>query len=454
MSPPRGLKAFLATARQALSVPLSQRPKPLTLVVGNESADLDSICSALLYAYFRTHTPPHNLHVPLSNLPRADLALRPELDAVLGPAGLKPDDLITLTDLPREPPLNPPDTRWLLVDHNVLTGELATPFSHHVIGCVDHHDDEGVVPHELPAGEPRMFAKCGSCMSLVLDQCKPVWDSLSSSSSSSSSQPDGDEDAALAHIALAPILIDTTNLTSPDKTTDWDVRAAALAESKLSLSLNRRRGGTATTSPSPSFSSPSSSTPTLDTFDRAGYFTTLTTLKEQIAHLSHRDVLRKDYKRWTEGPLALGVSTVVHGFNYVLRELGNDGRPRPDDDDGRDAFLAALRAWADEQRLDVAAVMTVSRPPGEGFARELLVWGLNEQAVRVVREFERRFGEALGLERWGSGELDSHDDDVDGKGKGEGVREWRRCWRQRRIEHSRKQVAPMLREAMKESSRL
>ena len=61
--------------------------------------DLDSLCSALLFAYFRTHTPPHTLHIPLSNLPRADLALRPELNAVLNPAGLKPEDLVTLSDL-------------------------------------------------------------------------------------------------------------------------------------------------------------------------------------------------------------------------------------------------------------------------------------------------------------------------------------------------------------------
>lgn len=389
----------------------------------------------MLFAYFRTHTPPHTLHIPLSNLPRADLALRPELDAVLHPAGLKPDDLITLTDLPRDG-LDPQDTRWLLVDHNVLTGDLATRFSPLIIGCIDHHDDEGVVPHDLPPNQPRVFAKCGSCMSLVLDQCAAVWDQLSSptnsdsttattaTSSTTTTTPCCDDgtplpqcDASLARVALAPILIDTTDLTSPDKTTAWDERAAALAEARL------RRAEPA--------------------FDRAAFYAALSRLRERIAGLPPRDLLRKDYKRWREGALALGVSTVVQGLGCVLREIGG-GDGGGGNGQQQLLLLGALRAWAREQGLDIAVVMTVSRPGGV-FTRELLVWALNEEAVEAVRQFVRRFGETLGLEPWNEGELDAPDE-----GKGE----WRACWRQRRTEHSRKQVAPMLREAMKEASKL
>lgn len=38
MSRPKTLKAFLASARVALTAPPSERPKPLTFVIGNESA--------------------------------------------------------------------------------------------------------------------------------------------------------------------------------------------------------------------------------------------------------------------------------------------------------------------------------------------------------------------------------------------------------------------------------
>ncbi|KAL2153531.1 hypothetical protein VTH82DRAFT_4686 [Thermothelomyces myriococcoides] len=421
------LKGFLATAKKALVSPPTQRPNPLTLVVGNESADLDSICSALLLAYFRTHTPSHALHIPVSNIPRADLALRSELNAVLRPAGLKPDDLITLTDLPREG-LKPEDTRLLLVDHNALTGELAKSFSNRVVGCIDHHEDEGAVPHDLPPDQPRIIEKCGSCMSLVLEHCRSAWDAISNlpcegEVEDGSTIPAAACDAHLARIALAPILIDTTNLTSKDKTTDRDVRAVELAESKLLSSLGTVSSSTITSSWEP--------------YDRQAYHDTLAALKEEIDGLSYRDVLRKDYKRWTEGPLALGVSAVVRGFDHVFAHVGARSR---------DAFLAALRDWAreDGQRLDVAAVMTVSRPGGV-FTRELLVWGLNEKGVEAVGRFHRKFTEPLGLEAWNGGELD---------GGGEGKAEWRVCWRQKAVSHSRKQVAPMLREAMRESARL
>ncbi|KAK3294469.1 uncharacterized protein B0H64DRAFT_463386 [Chaetomium fimeti] len=427
MSPTRAsLKGFLATARKALLSPPAQRPKPLTFVVGNESADLDSLCSAVVFAYFRTHTPAHGLHIPLSNLPRADLALRPELQAVLHPAGLKPDDLITLCDLPREG-LHPQDTRWLLVDHNALTGRLAASFSGQVVGCIDHHVDEGVIPHDVPEGQPRRFATCGSCMSLVLDHCKPTWDSLAASACEDGTSA-AECDAQLAHVALAPILIDTINLTSKDKTTDWDVHATELAESKLASfeSQSQSRSQVQTQPSAQEDAAP---------YNRETYHATLTTLKEQIAGLPYRDVLRKDYKRWTEGSLGLGMSTVVQDLTTTTATAGEGERG---------AFVAALRAWAGEQGLDIAAVMTVSRPGGV-FTRELLVWGLSEAGVAAVGEFRRRFAEKLGLESWEGGGLD---------GGGEGEGEWRVCWRQKEVSCSRKQVGPMLREAMRESAKL
>jgi exopolyphosphatase len=220
-------------------------------------------------------------------------------------------------------------------------------------------------------------------MSLVLDQCQSTWASLSSSPACEDGTSTAECDAHLARVALAPILLDTTNLTSKDKTTDQDVRAAELAESKLQPSPQT----TTTTTNNPSPDPP---------YNRTTYHTTLTTLKEQILNLSYRDILRKDYKRWSEGALALGMSTVVQGLAYTFAEVGAQSR---------DAFLAALGGWAAEQRLDVAAVMTVSKPDGV-FTRELLVWGVSEEGGKVVREFGRRFGERLGLEAWGGGELD------------------------------------------------
>lgn len=420
------LKASLATAKKALaSPPLAQTSTPLTFVLGNESADLDSLCSAVLLAYFRSQIPPHTLHIPLSNLPRADLALRPELTAVLRPAGLTNDDLLTLSDLPPAGVLQPSNTRWLLVDHNVPTGDLASQLMStrdSLLGCIDHHVDEGKIP---PNASPRVFEKAGSCMSLVVDHCKSTWTKLASSSSSDPDHTNEDLDAQIAHLALGPILIDTTNLTSKDKTTHWDISAVEFAESFLpSSSSPTIQSLSPTPSPGPAFEA---------VYSRSAFFNRITHLKESIKSLSYRDLLRKDYKQWTEpeGPLTLGTAVIIRGFKYLLSEIGP-----------KEEFFSAIKSYSSEQKLDMIAVMTVSSQDGE-FTRELLVWAFTEGAVKVAKQFVEDFGTKLGLERWnlGSGELDL--DDSSGK---EG---WRMAWRQRGVESSRKQVAPMLRDAIK-----
>ncbi|KAK5658346.1 hypothetical protein OQA88_2322 [Cercophora sp. LCS_1] len=397
-SPTRvSLKSFLTTARKALTAPATHRPNPLTFVIGNESADLDSLCSAVLLAYFRTHTPPNTLHIPLSNLPRSDLALHPELNAVLRPAGLTPDDLLTLTDLPTSG-LAPDQTRWLLVDHNVPTGLFHSQFTSSstsgnlLIGCIDHHGDEAVIPS---SSETRVFAKCGSCASLVVSHYRSAWDSLVS---------DKNIDAEVAHLALGPILIDTTNLESKEKTAELDVEATKFAEGKIAESLG---------------------------YQRKGYHDEIQRLKEDISGLGYRDVLRKDYKMWRDGGLNLGMSIVVQGFGYLTTETGDP-----------EGFLGALREWREGQGLDVLAVMTVSNPEGR-FTRELLMWAFGEDATEVVKQFVRRNGEDLGLESWRRGEMDEERDG-----------EWRACWTQKGLKYSRKQVGPMLREVMRDVSKL
>ena len=94
--------------------------------------------------------PPRNafsqLYVPLTNIPASDIQLRPEFLALLPHANIESRHLITLDDLPALPDIQsqlaPENTRWILVDHNVLQGQLGTIYAHRVGGVIDHHDDE------------------------------------------------------------------------------------------------------------------------------------------------------------------------------------------------------------------------------------------------------------------------------------------------------------------------
>lgn len=380
----------MATARAALAAPQTpSHPQPLTFVIGNESADLDSLCSAIVLAYMRTHTPPHTLHIPLSNLPREDLSLRPEMTAALGHAGLAPSDLLTLSELPD---LGKLSTHWLLVDHNAPTGQLREQHGSEVIGCIDHHADEEYVVKDASS---RVVEPCGSCMSLVVRDAKAAWKVLASHDRVSKDA--AAEDDKLAKLALAPILIDTVNLTSEDKVRPPDTEAVQFLEDLIQD----------------------------ETFDRTRFFDDITAVKSNISQLNFRDIFRKDYKEWQDKGLKLGISSVVQSLDYLISDVGSG----KDDD-----FLAEFGKWAEERSLDIASIMTTSHDEEGRFQRELVFWGASDGGAAVLSRFTNGSAGKLDLEAWGGGRLDT---------------EARKAWKQKNLAASRKQVAPFIREAMK-----
>lgn len=248
--------------------------------------------------------------------------------------------------------------------------------------------------------EPRIVEKSGSCSSLVIESCKDAWDALSASAASKDEKA---WDTELAYLALAPILIDTTNLTVKSKVTSADVQAVKYLKSRISdLDPN---------------------------FDTGKYFEELSSAKNNIGELSLRDILRKDYKQWNEaGSTKLGISSVVKDLQFLIDKAG-----------GTDKFLEALTAFAQERDLSLVSIMTTAEQNGE-FIRELFVWGLNEVGVKAAKTFEADSAEKLGLAQWRDGSLDT--DNEHGQ--------WRRCWWQKKVENSRKQVAPLLRTSVAE----
>ncbi|KFY79353.1 hypothetical protein V499_01651 [Pseudogymnoascus sp. VKM F-103] len=441
MALPRvSLNSFLATAKATLNTG-AQHAQPITFVVGNESADLDSICSAIAYAYIRTYTSiPPNVHVPIANIPAADVSLRTELGPILSHAGIKTSELITLTDLPhpskRTALLSPEKTRWLLVDHNSLQGELGQVYGDRVVGCIDHHDEENKVPKDC-GSEPRIVEKAGSCASLIVNHCKEAWDKLSH----------GDEaanyDSAWARIALAPVLIDTANLKNKNKVTKHDITAAEALEKILRSSspdkydlapvlidtANLKNKNKVTkhdiTAAETLEKIPRSSSP--DRYGRDFYYTEINDAKEAIDDLSLNDILRKDYKQWTEGQgVNLGMSSAIKDVRFLLDKVKNE-----------ESFWKEVHAFAEARKLSVCAVMTSFTHNGQ-YSREILLLGLDEAGVKAAKTFEKMASEELGLQGWESGRLDSIDSKT----------QWRRCWVQNNLGMSRKQVGPLLRKSI------
>ncbi|KAF2140290.1 uncharacterized protein K452DRAFT_310049 [Aplosporella prunicola CBS 121167] len=426
--PRNSIRNFLVHAKSALRTAISENQK-VTFVVGNESADLDSLVCGIVYAYIRSQKPPANaftpLYIPLSNIPAADVQLRPELLALLPHANLQPSHLVTLDDLPPldriGEELRRENTKWILVDHNALQGTLGKVYGERVSGVIDHHDEENKVPKET-GDEPRIITKTGSCASLVTDYCRPSWDTISSGAlSSGAAHGQADDqgiandasqvklwDAQAAKLALAPLLIDTNNLTAKKKTTDHDLEAAAYLGAKIMLCPK-----------------------TSIDFDKDKFFAEIDGAKRDIGRLTLSEILRKDYKQWEENGFKLGISSVVKSLEFLQDKAKQE-------ESGDQPFFEAVERFAKERSLDMYATMTAYPSPEGEFRRQLFLWALSDRAMGPAERFVASASKDLDLEEL---EEQMH---VTESGNG-----WKKVWRQKNVGASRKQVGPLLRQNMR-----
>ncbi|EAW14765.1 putative exopolyphosphatase [Aspergillus clavatus NRRL 1] len=475
------LLKFLKNARQThlrfISEALSSSPRSETpiYVIGNPSADLDSIISAIVYSYFAHNRVPLDCprpHIPLVNL--TNVPSGPELRR-LRPEFVKAFCLATATAPVIENGAwdeTPESVGTFLHDHIITVADFAAHLKQHradksheqlsadatlvdwnalpirsphrqrgkgsldglatvdfqVLGCIDHHVDENFLPpaDSLPRGQPMLVRPAGSCTSLVVSTLREVdrWQDASA--------------AQLAKLAMAAILIDTANLTAKDKVTDSDTDAVHFLTSQIDNS---------TTDPGPN-----------PPWDRNHFYNQILEAKQSSLDLLTVDeILGRDYKQWTETahrdgesvPVHIGFCSMVRSIPWIVRKAGG---PR--------AFLESLRAFAEHRELGVVVVMTAfdaststSAPEQQGrFCRELVACALDDGvATQALEAFAAQAGAQLGLQEWTTVEAGYKDEleetlavmNNDAPG-------WRRIWLQTDVTKSRKQVAPLVRAAVAE----
>ena len=282
---------------------------------------------------------------------------------------------------------------------------------------IDHHEEENAVPRNTDS-EPRVIEKCGSCTSLVVRQCKPAWDSISSSSLSTGAAHGQGEtvtddsaviqgwDAQVAKMALASILVDTANLTAPGKVEQVDRESVDYLEAKIQISPKDAR-----------------------IWDRDHYYKEINEAKKNINSLTLSDILIKDYKGWTESGAKLGISSVVKSLDFLVQKACEDNNS---------SFEDQLQHFMDAQDLAIFAIMTTSTSSDGDFQRELLV---------QARSFAS--SSAISFVEQGASVFELVDLSIRGIPTQEKPGQpWRKIWLQRDVSKSRKQVAPLLRTSM------
>jgi exopolyphosphatase len=174
-------------------------------------------------------------------------------------------------------------------------------------------------------------------------------------------------------------------------------------------------------------------------YDREAFYKQLDAAKSDIAPLSLTDILRKDYKSWTENGVNLGIASVVQGLEFLRSKASSEASDSTsnEDKDKEASLLRTCTSFAQERELGLFAIMTAFTNSQGEFERELLLLATEEgKASEAAEKFVEKSKGELKLV-----EIDGH--------AGDGSVAWLGVWRQENLEASRKQVGPALREAMK-----
>ncbi|KAJ5913140.1 hypothetical protein N7504_002023 [Penicillium tannophilum] len=457
------LLQFLRQARQVhLQFLAGTLSEPPIYVLGNPSADLDSIISAIVYSYCANNRLPTTTprpHIPLLNLPNIPAGpelcrLRPEFVTALwlstnfpalslserfddssdSAGNVLREHIITTADfaqsLKDQSIAHKLDVDTTLVDWNALPervdgadgkgslGGILSEVTFNAIGCIDHHVDEDFMPNKeaLPTGQPLIIQPGpGSCTSLITNDMnkRGFWTVATSSA---------DDSAQVAKLALAPILIDTSNLTAEGKVTDVDVQAVEFLR------------------PQPGGDYPWN----MEKF----YDQILAAKQNSLDRLTLHEVLDRDYKEWTETAksdqsITLGFCSSVKPIRWVIEKAG-----------GPQKFLDGARSFATSggKQLDVVVVMTSFTSSEDQFSRELFICvvGDNGLAVEGIEKFVAHTASHLGLAEWTALDgtvVDVSEEEIRSTLNGD-KDIWRALWVQKDTKASRKQVAPLLRDAV------
>jgi exopolyphosphatase len=317
------LNAFLTKSRSSLA-----GAERIHVAMGNEAADLDSMASSILYAFFRSGggsetAPPV---IPLINIPRDDFVLRTEAHYLFRELGLDIAALRFADEIDLETLYQTQRLRLTLIDHNILAAAQAR-YAGAVEAIVDHHADAGLYQQ----ADPRTIEPVGSAATLVAEAILRERPALI--------------DAGTATLLLATILLDTVNLDPAAKrVTPKDQHVAARL---------RPVAGT----------------------DPDALFARLQAEKFNISSLTTQDLLRKDYKQWHSASIRYGISTILTSLETWIAQ-------DPHFVNGMDAFLRS-------RDLHCLLAMMAYTDPQQTFRRELAVLvpdpALRDRLVRHLR---------------------------------------------------------------------
>ncbi|KAL7887013.1 hypothetical protein AOLI_G00047340 [Acnodon oligacanthus] len=264
------MEAYLRSCRGVLQSHMKNSSGLLHVVLGNEACDIDSMISALTFAYFLSKTlESGKAAVPVLNIPRAEFPLRSDNVFLLRETGLSQDYLLFRDEV---------DLHGLqqlaitLVDHNVLP-EADRALEKAVVEVIDHHRLERA---PSPSCSVTMET-VGSCATLVTEHIVQKAPEVL--------------DQQVAQLLYGTIITDCVNM-APEagKVTPKDSQYASLLETRF---------------------------PKLP--PRSILFQSLQNAKFDVSGLTTEQMMLKDMKAVSGGDLRLAVSVIYMTLESFLQ---------------------------------------------------------------------------------------------------------------------------------------
>ncbi|EMG50694.1 PPX1 Polyphosphatase [Candida maltosa Xu316] len=285
------VKSYLVNLKSKLDT--NALKLPYTFVTGNQSADMDSVVSALTFAYFSNLRSSDQYVIPLINIPKEDLKLRKDIVKLLSYHSITEDLLYFVEDFEKITGKSTDKILLNLVDHNNIQGEeLHKAFNEgqvDTVGILDHHADEG----EFLKADPRIIRTCGSNSSLVFNY---FYDNFFHTDKDFLSKQ-----VDVLELLLGPLLIDTSCMTQ--KVEEPDTKAFDAYKQGLSYSSGFQQLFVADN----------------DKSSIENFHATLKSAKKDFSGFSFMDILRKDYKQFTfDKGDKVGFSSLGKSFKWIF----------------------------------------------------------------------------------------------------------------------------------------
>ncbi|XP_018534291.1 exopolyphosphatase PRUNE1 isoform X2 [Lates calcarifer] len=330
------MEEFLSSCRRAVQVNSDQPGPQFHVVMGNEACDVDSMVSALAFAYFLSKTVHSEmLALPLLNIHQSDLLLRSDNLFLLRQTGLSPDLLLFRDQLDLRALHRAGRLQLTLVDHNVLPSS-DSDLEGAVVEVIDHH----LLEREPSPSCPVTVETVGSCATLVTERIVQKAPQIL--------------DQQLAQLLYAAVVLDCVNMApAAGKVTPKDSQYAAMLETRF---------------------------PALP--PRGALFQALQNAKFDVSGLNTQQMLLKDMKA-VSGSLNVAVSVLYITLEEFLQ---------------RAELEAELSGFCQKFGFDLLLLMTISFTESKEPIRELAVFSHSATCREQVSQYlEQARNPALNL---------------------------------------------------------